>query len=58
MSLPKVGIEVILKDMTQEAADKGKAYSEALVNKAVKRGKMFQSQADTLIRAHYAHRER
>jgi 3-hydroxyacyl-CoA dehydrogenase/enoyl-CoA hydratase/3-hydroxybutyryl-CoA epimerase len=45
----KVGIEVILKDMTQEAADKGKAYSEALVNKAVKRGKMFQSQADTLL---------
>jgi|TARA_B110000444_G_scaffold98591_1_gene93493 3-hydroxyacyl-CoA dehydrogenase/enoyl-CoA hydratase/3-hydroxybutyryl-CoA epimerase len=45
----KVGIEVILKDMTQEAADKGKAYSETLVNKAVKRGKMFQSQADSLL---------
>ncbi|MBT3673150.1 MAG: 3-hydroxyacyl-CoA dehydrogenase, partial [Porticoccaceae bacterium] len=41
--------EVILKDMSQEAADKGKAYSEALVNKAIKRGKMFQSQADTLL---------
>lgn len=45
----RAGIEVILKDMTQEAADKGKAYSEALVNKAIKRGKMFQSQADTLL---------
>ena len=46
----KAGIEVVLKDMTQEAADQGKAYSEALVNKAVKRGKMFQSQADTLLK--------
>jgi 3-hydroxyacyl-CoA dehydrogenase/enoyl-CoA hydratase/3-hydroxybutyryl-CoA epimerase len=45
----RAGIEVILKDMTQEAADKGKAYSGALVNKAIKRGKMFQSQADTLL---------
>jgi 3-hydroxyacyl-CoA dehydrogenase/enoyl-CoA hydratase/3-hydroxybutyryl-CoA epimerase len=45
----RAGIEVVLKDMTQEAADKGKAYSEALVNKAIKRGKMFQSQADTLL---------
>jgi len=43
------GIEVILKDMTQEAADKGKSYSEGLVAKAVKRGKMFQSQADSLL---------
>jgi len=45
----RAGIEVVLKDMTQEAADKGKAYSEALVNKAIKRGKMFQSQADKLL---------
>ena len=45
----RAGIEVVLKDMTQEAADKGKAYSEALVNKAIKRGKMFQSQAYTLL---------
>ena len=45
----RAGIEVVLKDMSQEAADKGKAYSEALVNKAIKRGKMFQSQADALL---------
>lgn len=45
----RAGIEVVLKDMTQEAADKGKSYSEVLVAKAVKRGKMFQSQADSLL---------
>jgi 3-hydroxyacyl-CoA dehydrogenase/enoyl-CoA hydratase/3-hydroxybutyryl-CoA epimerase len=45
----RVGIEVILKDMTQEAADKGKSYSEDLVSKAVKRGKMFESQGEKLL---------
>ena len=45
----KAGIEVILKDMTQDAADKGKAYSEGLVAKAVKRGKMFDSQGEKLL---------
>ena len=45
----KAGIEVVLKDMTQQAADKGKAYSEMLVSKAVKRGRMFQSQAEGLL---------
>jgi 3-hydroxyacyl-CoA dehydrogenase/enoyl-CoA hydratase/3-hydroxybutyryl-CoA epimerase len=45
----KAGIEVILKDMTQDAAEKGKAYSEGLVLKAVKRGKMFDSQGEKLL---------
>ena len=45
----RAGIEVILKDMTQDAADKGKAYSEGLVAKAVKRGKMFDSQGEKLL---------
>ncbi len=45
----RAGIEVILKDMTQDAADKGKAYSEGLVLKAVKRGKMFDSQGEKLL---------
>jgi 3-hydroxyacyl-CoA dehydrogenase/enoyl-CoA hydratase/3-hydroxybutyryl-CoA epimerase len=45
----RAGIEVILKDMTQDAADKGKAYSEGLVSKAVKRGKMFDSQGEKLL---------
>jgi len=35
-----VGIEVVLKDMTLEAAQKGKAYSDMLLSKRVKRGKM------------------
>src|SRR3954467_12589959 len=35
----KAGIEVVLKDVSQEAADKGKAYSEKLVAKRVERGK-------------------
>ncbi len=45
----KAGIQVILKDMTQDAADKGKAYSEGLVLKAVKRGKMFDSHGEKLL---------
>ncbi|ULQ45615.1 3-hydroxyacyl-CoA dehydrogenase NAD-binding domain-containing protein [Flagellatimonas centrodinii] len=35
----KVGIEVVLLDTTQEAADKGKAYSENLLDKAMKKGR-------------------
>lgn len=43
------GWEVVLKDVTQEAADKGKAYSEALVAKGVKRGKTTQEKGDALL---------
>jgi len=43
------GMEVVLKDVTQEGADKGKAYSEALVKKRVARGKMTQEAADVLL---------
>jgi 3-hydroxyacyl-CoA dehydrogenase / enoyl-CoA hydratase / 3-hydroxybutyryl-CoA epimerase len=35
----KVGIEVVLLDSKQEFADKGKAYSEGLLDKALKRGR-------------------
>jgi 3-hydroxyacyl-CoA dehydrogenase/enoyl-CoA hydratase/3-hydroxybutyryl-CoA epimerase len=45
----KAGIEVVLKDVSQEAADKGKAYSEKLVAKAVERGRSTQEQADELL---------
>jgi len=31
------GIEVVLKDISQEAADKGKAYSEMLLNKRIRK---------------------
>ncbi|SDU04313.1 3-hydroxyacyl-CoA dehydrogenase / enoyl-CoA hydratase / 3-hydroxybutyryl-CoA epimerase [Pseudomonas pohangensis] len=34
------GIEVILKDISVEAAEKGKAYSEKLLDKAMARGRM------------------
>ena len=43
------GIEVVLKDITLDAAEKGKAYSEMLVAKRVKRGKMEQAKADAVL---------
>jgi 3-hydroxyacyl-CoA dehydrogenase/enoyl-CoA hydratase/3-hydroxybutyryl-CoA epimerase len=45
----KAGIEVVLKDVSQEAADRGKAYSEQLLAKAVQRGRSTQEQADALL---------
>ncbi|MEV5443145.1 3-hydroxyacyl-CoA dehydrogenase NAD-binding domain-containing protein [Streptomyces sp. NPDC052644] len=45
----KAGIEVVLKDVTEEAAAKGKAYSEKLCAKAVKRGRTSREKADALL---------
>ncbi len=45
----KAGIEVVLKDVDQAAADKGKAYSEGLVAKGVERGKVTQEKGDALL---------
>jgi 3-hydroxyacyl-CoA dehydrogenase / enoyl-CoA hydratase / 3-hydroxybutyryl-CoA epimerase len=45
----KAGIEVVLKDVSQEAADKGKGYSKTLVDKAVSRGRSTQEKADALL---------
>jgi 3-hydroxyacyl-CoA dehydrogenase/enoyl-CoA hydratase/3-hydroxybutyryl-CoA epimerase len=45
----KAGIEVVLKDVSQEAADRGKGYSATLVGKAVERGRMSQEDADVLM---------
>ncbi len=45
----KSGIEVVLKDVTQEAADKGKSYSATLVEKGVSRGKVTQEKGDALL---------
>ncbi|NLU68927.1 3-hydroxyacyl-CoA dehydrogenase NAD-binding domain-containing protein [Streptomyces sp. HNM0574] len=45
----KAGIEVVLKDVTQEAADKGKAYSEGLLAKALARGKTTEAKRDALL---------
>jgi 3-hydroxyacyl-CoA dehydrogenase/enoyl-CoA hydratase/3-hydroxybutyryl-CoA epimerase len=45
----KAGIEVVLKDVSQEAADRGKGYSEKLCAKAVERGRSTQEKADELL---------
>jgi len=45
----KAGIEVVLKDVSQEAAERGKAYSQTLVEKAVSRGRSTQEKADELL---------
>ena len=45
----KAGLDVVLKDVDQAAADTGKAYSEKLVAKAVERGRCTQEQADALL---------
>ena len=43
------GIEVVLKDVTIEAAEKGKAYSEGLLRKRVSKGKMTKEKADEVL---------
>ena len=43
------GIEVVLKDVSIEAAERGKNYSTKLVTKAVERGRMTQDKADELL---------
>jgi 3-hydroxyacyl-CoA dehydrogenase / enoyl-CoA hydratase / 3-hydroxybutyryl-CoA epimerase len=45
----KSGLEVVLKDVDQAAADRGKGYSEKLVAKAVERGRSTQEQGDELL---------
>lgn len=45
----KAGIEVVLKDVDQAAAERGKGYSQGLVDKAVSRGRMTQEKADALL---------
>src|SRR3954447_15923348 len=45
----KAGIEVVLKDVDQEAADRGKEYSQRLVAKGVERGKVTQEKGDALL---------
>ncbi|MEO8968498.1 MAG: 3-hydroxyacyl-CoA dehydrogenase NAD-binding domain-containing protein [Solirubrobacteraceae bacterium] len=45
----KAGIEVVLKDVDQAAADRGKSYSEKLVAKAIERGRSSQEDGDALL---------
>ncbi|GHE05825.1 3-hydroxyacyl-CoA dehydrogenase NAD-binding domain-containing protein [Streptomyces alanosinicus] len=48
-SCARAGIDVVLKDVSQEAAAKGKAYSEKLCAKAVAKGRTSQEKADALL---------
>ncbi|OIJ88865.1 3-hydroxyacyl-CoA dehydrogenase [Streptomyces sp. MUSC 14] len=48
-SCARAGIDVVLKDVSEEAAAKGKAYSEKLCAKAVAKGRTSQEKADALL---------
>jgi len=45
----KAGIQVVLLDTTQESADRGKAYSEGLLKKAIERGYSSEDKAAALL---------
>ena len=45
----KVGIDVVLLDTSQEAAERGKAYSQGLLDKAVKKGRSTADKRDALL---------
>ena len=48
-SCARAGMEVVLKDVSAEAAAKGKAYSEKINEKAVSRGKLTQEKSEELL---------
>ncbi|MGJ8669333.1 MAG: 3-hydroxyacyl-CoA dehydrogenase NAD-binding domain-containing protein [Oceanococcus sp.] len=45
----KAGMEVVLKDISVEAAEKGKAYSAMLLDKAIKRGRSTPQKKEALL---------
>ena len=45
----RAGIDVVLKDLTLEGAQRGKAYSETVFAKRVRRGKMTQAQMESAL---------
>ena len=45
----QAGMEVVLIDRDQEAADKGKAYSASYMDKGIKRGKATEEKKDALL---------
>jgi 3-hydroxyacyl-CoA dehydrogenase/enoyl-CoA hydratase/3-hydroxybutyryl-CoA epimerase len=45
----QAGIEVVLLDTSQENAEKGKAYSEGLLRKAIERGRSSEEKAAALL---------
>ncbi|WKK24984.1 3-hydroxyacyl-CoA dehydrogenase NAD-binding domain-containing protein [Streptomyces olivoreticuli] len=45
----KAGIEVVLKDVSLEAAEKGKSYSAGLLAKALAKGRTTEAERDALL---------
>ncbi|MEM8986646.1 MAG: 3-hydroxyacyl-CoA dehydrogenase NAD-binding domain-containing protein [Pseudomonadota bacterium] len=43
------GIEVVLKDVSLENAEKGKAYTEGLLNKALKKGNIDEARKEEIL---------
>ena len=48
-SCARAGMQVVLKDVTQESADKGRDYTAKLNAKGIERGKLTQDKADELL---------
>lgn len=48
-SCARAGIDVVLKDVTAEAAERGKAYSAALLDKALAKGRTTPEKRDALL---------
>ncbi|MEU8570404.1 3-hydroxyacyl-CoA dehydrogenase NAD-binding domain-containing protein [Streptomyces pathocidini] len=48
-SCARAGIEVVLKDVTAEAAENGKAYSAGLLEKALAKGRTTEAKRDELL---------
>ena len=45
----KAGMNVVLKDVSQEGADKGKAYSKAILDKAISKNRSTPEKAEALL---------
>ncbi|MFD7894807.1 3-hydroxyacyl-CoA dehydrogenase NAD-binding domain-containing protein [Streptomyces sp. NPDC059743] len=48
-SCARAGLDVVLKDVSQDAAERGKAYSEKLLAKALSRGRTTEDRRDALL---------
>ena len=48
-SCARAGMQVVLKDVAQEAAEKGKAYSEKINAKAISRGRLTEEKSQELL---------
>ncbi|MFB7271005.1 3-hydroxyacyl-CoA dehydrogenase NAD-binding domain-containing protein [Streptomyces sp. NPDC056244] len=48
-SCARAGLDVVLKDVSQDAADKGKAYAEKVLAKALSRGRTTEARRDALL---------